>query len=148
MTSPADGVAGSVEVQNTDANSARSADAHDDSVRTVRAIVIAHRSASSRGSPYHPRPDAQPSKHSHTKTTFQGGAASACATTPDMKKQIALRGNCVATAEDAAIYTSCALTGAILSTTNSCTVKTRRATRSYTVTEKVEVEPTSIQRGG
>jgi len=65
-----------------------------------------------------------------------------------MKRWTALLGNSAAAADGEEIYISCVLTGATIPTTNSCTEKRRRATLNFTVTERVEVEPTSIQEGG
>jgi len=76
------------------------------------------------------------------------GVGSVFATTRVMKGWTAPQESCAATVEDAATYSSYALTGVTAPTTNSCTVKERRAIPNFTAMERVEVEPTSIQEGG
>src|SRR6266702_1896334 len=148
MTSRDDVAAGNAEVPVTDASNARSEDVHPDSVRIARAIPTAHHIASSRGWQYHRHPNARCARLSRTQAISLRGAGSVFVITRDTKRWTALRGSCAATVGGAVTYFSCAPISAMRSTTSSCMEREKKAIPSSTATEKVEVEPTSIQKGG
>src|SRR6266702_123925 len=148
MTNPgAEGV-GSAATEHTAASSAPSKTAQGGSVRIAKAAVTNPHSVFLKDLTYHHLRRALWKRHFNTKTIFRSGAASAYATTRGTKRWIAPRGSCAATVEDAATCSSYAPTGVTTLATNVCTVKERRAIPNSTATERVEVEPTSIQKGG
>ncbi len=124
MMSPINAAAGSVGVPVTGASNARNAGAHPDSVRTVRATVIAHCSAFSKGLHYHHRQSEPWLRRSRTRRTSPRGAASACATIQDMKRSIAPQESSAATVGGKETSISSGLIGAQRSTTSSCTERT------------------------
>src|SRR6266702_2933087 len=148
MTSLADEGVGSAEARVTDANNARSVVAHCGSVRTARVTVTAHPSVSSRDLQYPHHRNVQWPKHSNINRISPGGAGSAYATTQVTRRSTAQRASCAAIVGSAETSISCVPTSVMTTKINSCTVKKRRGTPNFTETASVEVEPTSIQKGG
>ncbi len=140
--------AGNVEVSCIVARSVWSANNHPTSVHTARVTVTDPHSASSKDLPYPHHVHAPPPRHSHTTLTSPNGVASVFATTRDMKRLTAQQGNFVATAVGRETYTSSVLTNATMTRSRICMKTTRSQTWSFTETVRVEVEPTSILKGG
>ncbi len=149
MTSQDAVVVGSVEVGHIDANSVPSAIVPISSACTVRAAHTDPHSVSSRDLlDHHPTPK-QLKRDSTTTIISPRGAASACTTTPVTKKWIGPLENFAAGVDKGETSTSSEPTSGMKSETNSHTVKkTKKRIPASTVTARVEVEPTSIQKGG
>ncbi len=77
------------------------------------------------------------------------GAENAYATTWGTKKSIAQRESYATTADVGGIYTSFTPTSATTTATNGCMAKNiKYQTQCFMETARVEVEPTSILKGG
>src|SRR6266702_5276935 len=148
-TNPDDVAVGSVEVRVTTANSAPSVIDQIANAPIARVAVTDPCNASLRGSPFPHLPHNQSNKPWQLPHTALSGAASVYTTTQGMKRWTARLENYAATVEDVAICSSCVLTSVPTPTINSCMAKkAKRWIPSFTVTARVEVEPTSILRGG
>ncbi len=148
MTSLATVVAGSAEASTTAANNVPNAGDQLGSVCTAKATATVPLSVFSRDLPSLCHDNTPPAKHSRIPLPYPRGAESACATTRDMKRWTAPLENSVATVADAVTSISCVLISVPRLTTSSHMEKARRGTLNFMVMEKVEVELTSIQKGG
>ncbi len=149
MTSQEDMAVGNAEVGHTNASSVLSTIAPTVNAHIARATPTDPHNASSKGSPYHHLPPTQLRRDSVTPPTSPHGAASVYVTTQVTRRWTAQLGSSVATVVRGGTCSSYALISAMTRMTSSCMAKTLNwQTPVSTVTVKVEVELTSILKGG
>jgi len=148
MTNPDDEAVGSAEVRTTAASSVPSATDQIANAPIAKVAATAPHNAFLKGLLF-PHQAHEPSRKPWRPPHIPPhGVGSVFATTQVTKKWTAPQGSCAATVEDTATYTSYALTSVTTPKSNSCTTEGRRAIPNSTEMEKVEVEPTSILKGG